>query len=144
MRFPLVTAALLAMLQQVPAWGGEQTCGDIIGERPTSSAARVCATRELEAQEERLRAIVDKIVLALSENSSLGLDKKSFLRAQHDWKQYRGSTCWLESSLGPADPTAVQLACEAHMTECRVQTLGTLLSVVTDGGSTFSANETCR
>ena len=143
MRFSLSTALVVAMFQQSLAWATEQTCGDIIGERPNSSAARVCATKELAAEEAKLRSVEKKITGALTTDSGLRLDKKSFQRAQRDWKQYRGSNCGLKSSLGPADPTAVQLACETQMTTCRVKVLGELLSVVTDGGY-FSANEACK
>ena len=143
MRLPLATAIVLAMLQQSPAWAEERTCGDIIGEQPNSSAARVCVTKELEAEEAKLRAIEKKIVLALSTDSGLRLDKKSFQRGQRDWKQYRGSNCGLESSLGTVDTTVTQLACEAQMTACRVKALSELLSVATNGGN-FSANEPCQ
>jgi uncharacterized protein YecT (DUF1311 family) len=143
MRLQLATVFAMALLQQSPTYAAEQTCGDIIGERPTSSAARVCATKELEAEEAKLKVVEKNIVTALSGETGLSLDKKSFQRAQRDWRQFRGSNCGLESALGPVEPTATQLACETGMTACRVKLLSTLLSVIADGGY-FSANEPCR
>lgn len=78
MRFPLATAVILAMLQQSLAFAEERTCGDIIGESPNSSAARVCVTKGFEAEEAKLRTVEKKIVRALSADSGLSLDKKSF------------------------------------------------------------------
>ncbi len=132
----------MVVMQQCPASAEERSCIDVIAERPNSIAARVCATKFLEMEEARLKAIEAEIVKALSERNELGFKKEFFRRAQHDWKKYRGSNCGLESALGPLNPTATPLACEAQMTSCRVTQLNSFLSVVANGG-TFSANGGC-
>ena len=71
MRFSTAAVLIVAMFQHCLAWATEQTCGDIIGERPNSSAARVCATKELAAEEAKLRSVEKKIIGVLTTNSGL-------------------------------------------------------------------------
>ena len=123
--------------------GAASPCEYALGERPTSSAARICATKKLEGEEKRLRQLEKKIEAALSGDTGLRLTKDSFRKAQRDWKAYRGSNCWLEA-FQVGEPTATQLACEALITACRTESLSALLEEIRGEASDFSITKFCQ
>ncbi|MCK6406840.1 MAG: DUF1311 domain-containing protein [Rhodocyclaceae bacterium] len=142
MRLAHVLTLLLFPFLCFPVFAEEKTCRDIMGESPTSSAARICAANDLMSQESALKELELKLENVLSGDTGLGLKKEAIQRAQNAWRNYRATTCWLEAAV-VGEPTATQTMCEARMTSCRITSLTKLLSAVTEGGY-FSANEPCQ
>lgn len=121
----------------------EKPCGEILRESPTSSAARICSSQGLEGEEKKLRQLEKQIDKALSGDTGLSLSKKSFRKAQRDWKAFRASNCWLEA-FQVGEPTATQLACEVRMTACRTENLKVLLAAINGDGGYFSTAQACK